>query len=361
MTDEPRYNVNFHNDADIAAAVDQNVPRELISERSAGNNNTLSYLKGDIDVDALNRIFGPLGWGMVASPPQIDRFEDKRTKWEKPQGGGRASPKEVDMVIYAVTTQVTLTIKKRSPESSDTVFTQTGVGYGEVEPGKHAKDAIGMAVKGAETDGLKRCCTMLGKAFGMFLNADGSQSDIEYAHRNNAKGLASAKRIRSASEDNRSSNRNDDRRDDRQDSRDAGRSDNRNENRGRGSSSRNNDDDDRNSNRGRNNGKDEDRDRETQAPKNESRAKSDDKPAGGRKRPTAEVNDNFDLDSEPITRDDQIAYGATFVRKLNDATNRDDRIDLVKRHRDAISNLDAKLITRIKEQAQRHDIDIDKV
>ena len=77
MTDEPRYNVNFHNDADIAAAVDQNVPRELISERSAGNNNTLSYLKGDIDVDALNRIFGPLGWGMVASPPQIDRFEDE--------------------------------------------------------------------------------------------------------------------------------------------------------------------------------------------------------------------------------------------------------------------------------------------
>lgn len=352
MTDEPRYNVNFHNDADIALAVDQNVPRELISERSAGNNNTLSYLKGDIDVDALNRIFGPLGWGMVASPPQIDRFEDKRTKWEKPQGGGRASPKEVDMVIYAVTTQVTLTIKKRSPESSDTIFTQTGVGYGEVEPGKHAKDAIGMAVKGAETDGLKRCCTMLGKAFGMFLNADGSQSDIEYAHRNNAKGLTAAKRIRNASEDNRSTSRSnereDNRRDDRHDDRDSGR----NESRGRGSSSRRNEDEDRNNNRGRNSSRDNDR---TQG------SKDDEKPASGRKRPTAEVNDNFDLDSEPITRDDQIAYGATFVRKLNDATNRDDRVELVKRHRDAISNLDAKLITRIKEQAQRHDIDIDKV
>lgn len=350
MTDEPRYNVNFHNDAEIAAAVDQNVPRELISERNAGNNNTLSYLKGDIDVDALNRIFGPLGWGMVASPPQIDRFEDKRTKWEKSQGGGRATPKEVDMVIYAVTTQVTLTIKKRSAESSDTIFTQTGVGYGEVEPGKHAKDAIGMAVKGAETDGLKRCCTMLGKAFGMFLNADGSQSDIEYAHRNNAKGLTSAKRIRRASEDSRSGSDNDTRRDNRQEDRNDSRNDSRNENRGRSSSSRGNGEEGRNDSRGRNDGKD-----------SGNRSKSDENPTNGRKRPTADVNDNFDLDSEPITRDDQIAYGATFVRKLNDATNRDDRIDLVKRHRDAISNLDAKLIARIKEQAQRHDIDIDKI
>lgn len=332
MTEQPRYNVNLHNDEKIAEAVDRPIPKELISERSSGGNNTVAYLKGDIDVDRLNEIFGPLGWGVVAGSPQIDRFEDKRTKWEKAQGGGRATPKEVDMVIYAVTTQVTLTIKARSSESTDTVFTQTGVGYGEVEPGKHAKDAIGMAVKGAETDGLKRCCTLLGQAFGMFLNSDGSQSDVEYAHRGNKPGLQKAKRIRNDSQGSPSR-------------RNESSVSDRNEDRNERPASRQSREDERREDESR---------KSTPASKQE-----EDKPK--RSRPKANVNEDFDLESEPVTRSDQIAYGATIVKKLKDAKNKKDREDLIRRHRDTISNLEGNVLVRLKEAAKQHDIDIDKI
>ena len=388
MSESPRYDVNMHNDAAIAAAVDRNVPPELVSNRASGRNSTVSYLKGDIDADRLNEIFGPLGWCVSASTPKIDRFEDTRTKWDKPQGGGRATPKDVEMVIYAVTTQVTLTIKARSEKSTDTVFVQTGVGYGEVEPNKHAKDAIGMAVKGAETDGFKRCCTFLGKAFGMFLNSDGTQGDIEYAHRNNNEGLRKAQSLRSNGQRNNNqsggSQRNADQRDDnrsqgsrqaensprdqsnrsersqgRQDSGDTDRQEARNtrsqksseqsedkQSGGRSTASQN-----RNENASRSNS-------------NENGNKSSDganKPKGRTGRPTAHVDDNVDLTSEPVTRDDQISYGATIVRKLTEASNNDERVDLIRKHRSTITNLDNAIYDKLKKQANKYDIDIESV
>lgn len=357
----PRYNVNRHNDEAIAAAVDREVPKELISSRSSGNSNTVSYLKGDIDADRLNEIFGPLGWGVVASAPEISKFEDKRTKWEKPREGGRAVSKEVDMTIYAVTTQVTLTIKARTPESTDTVFTQTGVGYGEVEPGKHAKDAIGMAVKGAETDGLKRCATLIGKAFGMFLNADGSQSDIEYAHRNNRDGLAKAKNIRSQAAGrspgrSRPSETEADAHPRGRDEQEA-RGDAR---RSRASEGRSAPERDQ---------RQEPREQERSEPEGESRRTSARAPSkkdeGGqapkRERPKGNYNDDADLNSEPVTRQDQIDYGFTFVRHLDEAASNDEREALVRKHRRTIFGLDGVFLDKIRAQAKKHDLDIDRI
>ena len=356
--EQPRYNVSIHNDAAIASAVDQEVPKELLSSRSAGGNNSVTYLKGDISVDRLNEIFGPLGWGAVASPPQIDKEVATRTKWEGPSGNKK--PKDVEMVVYSVTTQVTLTIKKRTPESSDTVFVQTGIGYGEVEPGKYAKEAIGMAVKGAETDGLKRCTSMLGKAFGMFLDQDGNQSDIEYAHKGNRTGLTKAKKMRQDREsgrgrDNRSGggrNSRDDYGDDRQ--------------QGGSRQSRSSSGGDRSQDRdpparGRSADRSDDT-RHERGRGQEQERPVDDKPTkSSRTRPKAEVNDDFDLDSEPVTRSDQVAYGATIVKRLKDAKNKADREDLIRRHRESITNLEGNILTRLKEAARQHDIDIDKI
>lgn len=359
--EQPRYNVSIHNDAAIAAAVDQEVPKELLSSRSAGGNNSVTYLKGDISVDRLNEIFGPLGWGAVASPPQIEKEVANRTKWENRQ------PKEVEMVVYSVTTQVTLTIKKRTPEGSDTVFVQTGIGYGEVEPGKYAKEAIGMAVKGAETDGLKRCTSMLGKAFGMFLDQDGNQSDIEYAHKGNKTGLAKAKRTRQDREsdrgrDNRSGggrNSRDDYGDDRQQ---GGNRQSRSNSGGDRSQDRDPPARGRSADRGDDQQGRSDDSRQERGRGKEQERPVDDKPAkSNRTRPKAEVNDDFDLDSEPVTRSDQVAYGATIVKRLKDARNKADREDLIRRHRESITNLEGNILTRLKEAARQHDIDIDKI
>lgn len=368
--EDPRYNVNMHNDKSIAISVDTPIPPELISSRSQGQNSRVSYIKGDISVDRLNEVFGPLAWGSKAGNPQIDRFEEKRTKWDKPAGGGAAKAREADMVIYVVTTQVTLTIKARTRESTDTVFVQTGVGYGEVEAGKHAKDAIAMAVKGAETDGFKRCTTMLGKAFGMFLNADGSQSDLEYAHRNDRDSLAKARQTRtkrnnaganvnSASSGNAgNNNRQPDRQPERSESRPAnnGAQDRSQQNETRGSRPNENP-----QNHPEQSKKEDNRSRNSSNSEIGSRSgASDNKPAKG-ERPKAPVNNHFDLEQEPVTRDDQIAYGATLVRLLEEAKNNNERVELIRKRRQTIMAFDSNLLGRIREQANRYNIDIDTI
>jgi len=369
--EKPRYNVNMHNDESIALGVDTPIPPELISSRSQGQNSRVSYIKGDISVDRLNEIFGPLAWGSKAGNPQIDRFEEKRTKWEKPSGGGAAKPRDADMVIYVVTTQITLTIKARTPESTDTVFVQTGVGYGEVEAGKHAKDAIAMAVKGAETDGFKRCTTMLGKAFGMFLNADGSQSDIEYAHRMDRESLTKAKQIRTK--------RTNARQNDGPVAADSaehkarpaeGSSSQRTENKSTDSRTqeRNNRADERETQNNDGAGREQKREERSQgssgsrsnSDNSQERGGSDNKPAKG-ERPKAQVNKHFDLDQEPVTRDDQIAYGATLVRLLEEGENEKARTDLIRKHRQTIIAFDSNLLGRIREQANRYNINIDTI
>lgn len=343
----------MHNDAFIAAEVDKNVPEELVSSRSNGQSSTVAYLKGDIDADRLNEIFGPLGWDVVARDAQISNFKDMRTKWVSKQGQSKKVPQEVEMQIYAVTTSVTLRIKARTPESSDTIFTQTGVGYGEVDIGKHAKDAIAMAVKGAETDGLKRCCTLLGKAFGMFLNSDGTQGDIEYAHRGNTNGLKRAKSLRNRRERNEEeNNRGSGNRGREERSNDSGHTNERTnenrDNRGSGNS------DERN-----------DRSRGQREDQNSSRGKTNnntgERSSGTRKRPVADVDNDFDLNSEPITRDDQIAYGSTLVRKLEEIKNRDDQVDLLREYRNTINKLDSAILKRIRLNTEKFDIDIDKI
>jgi len=399
MTAQPRYNVNHHNDERIAAAVDKIVPRELLSVRDAGINSKFYYLKGDVDADRLNEIFGPLGWSLQAGNPSITKFEDKRTQWRFPEGAARGAkkvPVEVEMTIYAVTTPVTLTIKTRSDKSTDTVFQQTGVGYGEVEIGKHAKDAIAMAVKGAETDGLKRCASLLGKAFGMFLNSSGDQGDIEYAHNNNRDALAAARATRKQSEREaeRSSNDNGERevrRDDRP--RDEGRRTEgagqtreegaRTQANGRDAESRERSQASGDTQEGRSspqserktnpaprtegNGRPEAGARanseredsaENRAETSRDAASENTKPRG---RPRADVNEDYDLETVPLTRSDQTSFGATLKRKMDEAAGESARINLVRKHRDTILNFDTPVKSRIVQFIGGHGINIDQV
>lgn len=162
--------------ADLAVRLDADIHPWLLSEREGGNKTTLSYVKVDILTDTLNKLFGPLGWGVEA---EIQKMED--FQYEKPGWQG-AAPTE--MYVFQVISQVKLTIKPQTDAGTPTVFIQSGIGYGEVKINAHRKDAVGMAVKGAESDGLKRCCNFLGRALGMFL-VGGKQDPVTYAHNGN--------------------------------------------------------------------------------------------------------------------------------------------------------------------------------
>jgi hypothetical protein len=203
---------------------------------------------------------------------------------------------------------------------------------------------------------------MLGKAFGMFLDQDGNQSDIEYAHKNNKTGLTKAKQIRGRAERSGSSRdhrddggEGDDQRqggrqpstrqqdrqpDDRRDSNEERKPAPRRDERGGGQSERARD--------GGNGSRDES---QGQEPAKKST----------RSRPKSEINENFDLGSEPVTRSDQLAYGATIVRRLSDARDKREREELIRDHRDTITNLEGNILTRLKEAAKQHDIDIDRI
>lgn len=341
-----RYDVNFHNDARIAAAVDQPIPPELISRRSAGNNATFSYLRGDIDADKMNEIFGPLGWGAVASPPEITRFEDRRTVYRKVPNQKNKQPFEADMMIYVVTSQVTITIKKRTPESSDTIFTQTGVGYGEVEIGKHAKDAVAMAVKGAETDGFKRCTVKLGKAFGLFLTSNGSQDAIDYAHNNDANNRRNAHQIAQQRGDV-----------------DAASQGSGPKQQPKASQQQ----PDRRMTQAEQQGRTQQQGTPTPEPSEMAEApirtdEQGDRSAGTRQgRPQRPANENYNLDNEPITRDDQIDFAATIIARMRDAANPADRSGLLRRYIRTINALDVTIRKRLQDNLAGHDLDLDRI
>lgn len=312
-----RYDVNFHNDARIADAVDRPIPPELISKRSAGNNTSYSYLRGDIDADRLNEIFGPLGWGAVASPPEITRFEDKRTVYREVPNQRNKQPINVDMTIYVVTTQVTVTIKRRTPESTDTIFTQTGVGYGEVEVGRHAKDAVAMAVKGAETDGFKRCTSKLGKAFGLFLTSSGSQDAIDYAHNNDAGNRRHAHQLakhREGQEEPATPSTGAATPPVQERQRKARKSEG--------------------GQRGPSEQAQDQMPRQQSAPEAETKAREPGEPSEGRKqeRPQRPPNEQYDLQTKPITRDDQIDFAATILARVRASGSQIDRSGLLRSH-----------------------------
>jgi hypothetical protein len=209
---------------DLAKKLDADIHPWLLSEREGGNKTKLSYVKVDILTDTLNKLFGPLGWGVEA---EIQKMED--FQYDKPGYQGAASS---EMYVFQVISQVKLTIKPQTDGGTPTVFIQSGIGYGEVKVNAHRKDAVGMAVKGAESDGLKRCCNFLGRALGMFL-VGGKQDPVTYAHNGNrnAAVVNRAKRERDDYEDGQRSRGRRDDHDDRDER--GGRNDDRQDARGR--------------------------------------------------------------------------------------------------------------------------------
>lgn len=375
-----RYPTTDFNNAEIVAKIDTPVLQELISKRSGRGNTTLSYLRGDIIADQLNNIFGPLGWDLQAAVPVIDHWEGEK------EVGYQNDKKMVNMHTVQVMTQMTLRIKARSAEDSDTVFRQTGIGYGEIETTKNRKEVVGMALKGAETDGLKRCASLLGRAMGMFLTAAG-QDEIDYAHNGKNNDIKAAKVMRDHREgengDNNATARVEDRREARpalQDQRSSG-----NQNNGRSNDRQENQDtnnrqdnrrddrrDDRQDNRGQRQQQDSRPDpakteAKSETTKVETQAKptTQAKPEQGNSKPNADKgtekdkDKGFDLDRLPVTKDEQVAYSQTLLARLEEFNQASDKEKFLKTHYNTIKNLDSKYRRRMIELLAEQKIDFE--
>ena len=187
---DSRYPATIHVDQTMIDKIDTPMDPAVVSSRPGGGNTTQSYIKGDIIADQLNAVFGPLGWSKASRIHSVDDWEEEKTVTRN------NTPTKVNMHMVQVISDVTLTIKKTTADGTDTIFVEQGVGYGEVETGKSRKEAFGMAVKGASTDGLKRCSSLLGKAFGMMMASNGQQEDVQYAHNGKTNDLRKARELR---------------------------------------------------------------------------------------------------------------------------------------------------------------------
>lgn len=390
-----RYPVTIHNNERIAGELDKPLEPWLISERDGARNVKYAYVKGDISPDLLNEIFGPLGWSVRSSIVSRDSWESEK------QDGNTVK----DMYNISVVAHVELTIKSVEPGGADTVISQHGTGYGEVELNRNRSDALKLAIKGADTDGLKRCCNLLGRRMGMFLTNDGRQDEVHYAHANNRNTLNRALRMRDEakrgkSEPNNGENAgrgdNHGRRDEarqepqRRDSspRDEGRrpsqeaSSRSNDNRAtpprdngprnetpRGESRERNDDRPRNDHRDRDDrgGHSSESRREAgSSQRNEGRPQSENKDSRrepqdrqGQDIPPTAVNRNYNLSHIPVTRQEMLDYGETLVSSLQFMNQTSDKEKFIKQHFKTIQDLDPKIRNRVIDELGKCGIDLD--
>jgi len=394
------YPSTIHISDEMAAKINQPVDAAVISSRPGGGNTVQSFLKGDIIADALNNVFGPLGWGVEASIHQMDDWTETKSLTRN------NSRTDVTMHMVQVVSAVKLTVKKTTADGTDTVFVQPGIGYGEAEEGKSRKEAFGMAVKGAATDGLKRCATLLGKAFGMMMASNGSQEDIEYAHNGKAQNLSKARSLRQNAqrggnggqrqvedqrargggqrqvEDQRGGGQRqvEDQRGDRGDqqrrpeARDDVREQPRREEREparqeQRPSERENDTDRRPEQRAERqpDARPADqrqqpvREPEAAAPAAERQAAPAEADPGAAKPARRQADTSYPLDNLPITKQDMTDFGATLVARVKEMRQHSDRVGLVKQHLNTVKNLDSSVRKRVIERLRELEVDVDKI
>lgn len=144
----------------IRKELDENIPRDVISERPGGSGGKkLSYLEGWYVIDRLNQIFGQGNWSYRT---------EALTKTFEGQVNGK------NYVSYIATVSLTTLI----PNAPIVEFTDVGFGDGTDanNPGKCHE----LAVKEAVTDAIKRCAKSLGRSMGLALY-DKSQEYVDNA------------------------------------------------------------------------------------------------------------------------------------------------------------------------------------
>lgn len=381
-----------HLDEDLKKLLDMGIDPKHLSVRDGRGSAKYYYIKQGVLTAYLNEAFGCLGWDMKVGEPKIERSVETRAR--------RGGTKEVN--AFEVIIKVTLRIKARTVESSDTTFEHYGIGSGDVETGQSTKDALGMAIKGAESDGFKRCAAHLGTRFGLLLTQQGTQDLIDYAQANNESrrrqmvqqerndrdrgSSQGGQQNRSRDEeprrqqrsDNQSSrqrdedrsegsrNRNDDNRspsnsersnNDRQQGRSNDRASDRQEDRSSGGSSERTATADKGSDAGKN----QEPKREDRGQTNNDRAPSDANHSTGKDKSPPDVSDQYDLEILPMTRPEQASFAKTLLRVIGEAKPAE-REGLVQKHYDVIKELESKVKKHFVNMLDKeHGIDFNSV
>lgn len=146
-------------DSNVIIELDKPLDPARITTFSQGPQKGVRYLEGEDVIRTANRIFGYGGWGyrLIGQPVCVEDGEQ----------GSNNTPYQV------WTAHVELTVEGCQPIADLGTNTRQGKGAAALE----------MAIKGAVTDGIKRCLKTFGDQFGLVLyDKDVSLRDLQEAH-----------------------------------------------------------------------------------------------------------------------------------------------------------------------------------
>lgn len=168
---------------EIEKQLNENIPREVVSQRSAGGNRSLSYLETWYVIDRLNRVFGNLGWDSETVELRLVNNEPAR---------------------YVAKVRLTVSAPVFDANGSLEGFRNVikeGTGWGSDKPRKDGSidSPHEMAVKEAESDALKRAAMKLGISMGLGLYDKSGEFVDETPQQTAAKAPSAAPQVGAAS------------------------------------------------------------------------------------------------------------------------------------------------------------------
>lgn len=128
---------------EVNKMLDEKIPRDVVSSRSAGGGMRLSYLETHYVIDRMNKVFGNTGW-------EYETAEMEAIEADKPTYRAKARIKAF----------------VRTGENTFLTITKEGTGYGSA---KSKVEPHELALKEAESDAFKRAAMKFGMSLGLAL------------------------------------------------------------------------------------------------------------------------------------------------------------------------------------------------
>ena len=140
----------------VKEIIEQPIPVEVISERTAGGGRTLSYISGSFVTDILNHAFGYM-WDWEIQQQWIEESQDKAGK-----NGGKGVAQAPVAHVRGV-----LTVHFEDTSGKERIIRKSGFGSKVVIGGATEQESI---FKAADTDALKKAASRLGIGAQLYRN-----------------------------------------------------------------------------------------------------------------------------------------------------------------------------------------------
>lgn len=158
----------------------EHVPANKLKERDGPSNSKIKYINDDYILTKLDEIFGPLNWDRKVLEESIAAEFRGAPRRKKQKNWDTKQDEWVDFTPDCVVARARCQITVRYANQV-AVYEDVGTIVREVDL-KDKPAAYMMAIKGAVTDGYKRCAAQIGNIFGRGLLQNGQQTnDPDYS------------------------------------------------------------------------------------------------------------------------------------------------------------------------------------